>query len=139
MAKLTRRTVFLTLTSALAVFLGHSDGGPASPDVDNGIEAENLLKIFDGHEPSAQAVGREYLRKVPAEADSSILISLVRDPQNEIAASASDPQAIRLWARSKARDDFANGRVVTVKGWTLSETEARLCALSAVMANRDQT
>lgn len=38
--------------------------------------------------------------------------------------------------RKAVEADFGAGRVVSVEGWFISETEARLCALAAIDADR---
>jgi hypothetical protein len=64
------------------------------------------------------ALGRAYLRRYPEEASQWRLARLI----------PSDPV---LRAR-QVRDDFATGRVVTLRGWVLSRTECRYCALHAL-------
>ncbi len=38
---------------------------------------------------------------------------------------------LRAHAAARIRADFAAGRTVTLGGWVLAQTEARLCAVSA--------
>jgi hypothetical protein len=99
--------------------------------------AKNLLasKVSEilPHKESGSAVGREYLKVAPAEADVSRLIDLIGAPEESIRAqSKAGTQAFADWLRAKQRDDFDRGRVVLVQGWMLSQTEARLCALIAL-------
>jgi hypothetical protein len=73
---------------------------------------------------SARQVGRAYLKAMPADSDRAQLLSqlaarLDHDPSRETYAAC-------------CRRDFAEGRTVTVNGWVLSQTEARLCALAAL-------
>ena len=75
-------------------------------------QAEDLLLILEGHESSAQAMGREYLRRVPTEVDEKILVFLVCTEQGEPPRTARGPQATREWARARARKNFAAGHVV---------------------------
>jgi hypothetical protein len=41
--------------------------------------------------------------------------------------------------RERSRDDFRDGRIVTVDGWMLSLTETRLYALAALLPPRRET
>lgn len=80
--------------------------------------------------PSAQVVGREYLRLRPEEADASRLLDLV-------AASlrpSPGPAPARLGAAvaRQVASDFAEERVVRLQGWVVSVTEARLCAAATL-------
>jgi hypothetical protein len=64
------------------------------------------------------ALGRAYLRRYPQEASQGRLARLV----------PSDP----VRRARQVRADFAAGRVVTLRGWVLSRTECRYCALHAL-------
>lgn len=65
----------------------------------------------------AAEIGRAWLEKTPTTA-AALRADLV---------PASDDTPARL--KSRVRDDFRAGRMFVHKGWFLSETEARLCAL----------
>ena len=84
---------------------------------------------------SAASVGEEYLRLHPTEDDDDQLVRrLAGERSREVEwerLAASDPAAFRESVRARHREDFAAGRTVTLRGWVLSETEARLCALAA--------
>lgn len=69
--------------------------------------------------PGAREVGAVYLRANPQDAD----------PERLLASLAGESPATLL---KRQRDDFRFGRTVTVRGWVLSRTEARLCALAAL-------
>lgn len=58
-------------------------------------------------------LGAAYRARIPAEASPEKLIELLK--------SGVSPQAIKA--------DYANGDIITLKGWVLSRTEARQCAL----------
>ena len=86
------------------------------------------------HDPtSARAVGRAYLAAVPEEASVQALVGRLIGETSAVSAPLplADREALRAAMRSRIRRDFAEGRVVTVDGWFLSQTEARLCALTA--------
>jgi hypothetical protein len=71
------------------------------------------------------AVGQVYRAQAPAESDSATLLRLLAPP-----AFASADQCA-AWVRGQVAADFAAGRIVVVRRWLLSVTEARLCALGA--------
>lgn len=96
--------------------------------------AANLAKVF-AHKKSAALVGVEYLRSVPREADARMLVDLICSREAELRATLikADLKALRELLRHQQRQDFEQGRIVKLQGWILSETEARLCALAAIV------
>ena len=64
------------------------------------------------------ALGRAYLQNYPDEASQIRLASLV----------PGDP----FFRNCQVRADFAAGHVVSLRGWVLSRTECRYCALQAM-------
>ena len=76
---------------------------------------------------SAVRLGRAYLVATPNEASASRLTSLILGES----AMRTGREAARV--RSRIQGDFDAGRVVTVDGWIVSPTEARLCALCALV------
>ncbi len=73
----------------------------------------------DAH--ACKAVGAEYLVAFPSEAEAVKAASFVVDPDVTRIAET-------------IREDFAQGRTVKLKGWVLSQTEARICALASLTA-----
>ena len=125
---MTRRD-FLALWSALALPLVG-----ALACFDSSSLRAALAGFFEDRK-SAASVGDEYLRLHPAEDDESRLVRrLAGGRRREVEwerLAASDPAAFRESVRARHREDFAAGRTVSLHGWVLSETEARLCALAA--------
>ena len=82
---------------------------------------------------SPRAVGRAYLAAVPEEASVQGLVRRLIGEASAVSAPLplTDRDALRAAMRSRIRRDFAEGRIVMVDGWFLSQTEARLCALTA--------
>ena len=64
-------------------------------------------------------LGDAYRTLTPAEASPEKLIELLK--------TKPSPQEIKA--------DYANGNIVTIKGWVLSRTEARQCALFSLDSN----
>ncbi len=87
------------------------------------------------HRESAVLVGREYLRIVPSEGDTATLVELVCSSTLEAHRWVPDQnlEALGEWLRARQQDDFVRGRTVRVHGWVLSVTEARLCAVAALV------
>lgn len=96
--------------------------------------ASRLNRFFSSKE-SARLIGQRYLALAPAEADAALLAARIAvTPQYYLRlASAAEP-TLRALILAQQQADFAEGRTVTVDGWILSLTEARLCALAALDA-----
>ena len=78
---------------------------------------EDLIRICK-EKKEISRIGKEYLLKVPLENDSSFLEEL-------ISCSSANPMSIK----ERIKQDFAAGNTVIIRGWILSITEARQCAL----------
>lgn len=91
-----------------------------------------LARIF-GNRVSAKAVGREYLRLMPMEADIDLLIQRIfsRDPDEQYRYVEMKP--FREMISARILSDFERDRVLAVHGWILSQTELRLCAIAALV------
>jgi hypothetical protein len=97
-----RRTfILLSLTAAGAVSL------PIAGCKSNEQGPDMLAKLCN--EKTMHEIGREYLQQHPQENDRDTLKKLIQ---------STDIHA-----------EFHNGNIVVVKGWILSITEARQCAL----------
>jgi hypothetical protein len=75
----------------------------------------------------ARMIGFAYLHAAPEEADFQRLAALLCGHEH---VSGTDELARRL--RTARRADFLCGRTVTLNGWILSCTEARLLAAAAL-------
>jgi hypothetical protein len=101
-------------------------------------EARSLAKKlanFHVDKGSAKIVGLAYLRSVPSEAKVDILIDLISSldvAQRAELAHADEDELKEILLRHQ-RQDFEHERVVNIRGWILSETECRLCALAALV------
>lgn len=113
------------LPRRLARALGHAQECPQLPS--------SVGTLFNNTN-SARVVGLEYLRHWPSESDVPTLLSLLSLEHLEGRRELSAPERERTRAalRLRIRRDFEEERVVSVQGWILSITEARLCALSAL-------
>jgi hypothetical protein len=88
------------------------------------------LRHVLAHDAHTEMLGRQYLRKVPAEADPDLLSELIL---SDLPWSASIGTDTRDLIREQVRRDFAEDRVVRLGQWMLSQTEARLCALTTLV------
>jgi len=84
--------------------------------------------------PSATVIGLEYLRVNPHEGDLQQLIGDLFDDDLLLMLRNNAPVERDLikFVEKKIREDFENGRVVSVQGWVLSIVEARFCAAVAL-------
>jgi hypothetical protein len=96
--------------------------------------SSKLANFFHNKE-SARAIGLEYLRIVPAEANARQLTHLICSPwaQRYDETAHADAAKIKTILLRQQREDFEMGRIVELQGWILSQTEARLCALAALV------
>lgn len=91
------------------------------------------LADFFYDKESARVIGLEYLRVAPREADAWELTKLICSGWNDDEIAKAGPGKINALLLHQQREDFEKGRVVKVRGWILSATEARLCALTALV------
>src|SRR5687767_10652667 len=68
---------------------------------------------------TVRQIGEAYRALVPDESDRASLETALRAELHKARSSKEDP----------VRADFAAGRVIVVRDWVLSRTEARQCAL----------
>lgn len=126
----TRREL-VTGLGALSTF-GLVRGGPIgwwSGCLGDFIEAYQLIATIGAHE-SATYLGMHYLEQVPSEQHVSLLVHLlVRDDKRAQLGSRSLLDLMEL----NKQEDFATEDVVVVGGWWLARSEARLCALAALL------
>lgn len=97
--------------------------------------AAKLVEVFfHSNKEHAAIVGRAYLSHAPLEASTAVLLDHLRSsPEQWQRLSEEDATELRKWFHCRQREDFAEGRIVKIHGYMLSETEARLCALAALV------
>ncbi len=84
-----------------------------------------LSSICD--EKTIREIGQAYLVKYPGDSKSSKLQELLMEGYD--GKSSDDADAITAMIDKKIHTDFRNARTEILKGWVLSLTEARQCAL----------
>jgi hypothetical protein len=88
-----------------------------------------LLHILNSK--SITETGQAYLKQYPSENTKDKLRELLLN-KNSLAAS-SDANAIHSYFSTKTVEDFNTGNTIIVNGWVFSRTEARQCALYAIL------
>lgn len=99
-----------------------------------GTPALRLSRLIE-HRRSARAVGLEYLRDAPSGTTAAALAHLVGAgvPGGLAGRHAATDHKLRELLAARIRQDFDQERVVAVDGWVASLTEARLCAIVALV------
>ena len=129
-----RNFLYLLLGSSIGAFFYPTISLPGSTDAGKPATLATALADFPGDKASARIVGVEYLRHYPAECDAVWLVDQIllddivhRTEFLKLGGAERKEMITRL-----IREDFKCGRIVQVRGWMLSQTEARLCAISAL-------
>lgn len=92
-----------------------------------------LVGLFHDKE-SARIIGMEYLKNTPEESHHKILIEEIftnSDTRLKIQTESS-PDRIKNVLVKKIREDYEHGRIIYLKDWIISITEARISALAAI-------
>jgi hypothetical protein len=125
--------MFLGLGAVLLLRRTDAFGTIISSSTDPWLSVK-LASVFYNRK-SATVIGLEYLRSTPDEAAVRRLTDLIcsrwQGRYDDIAHA--DTARIKELLLRQQREDFDQGRIVNVQGWILSETEARLCALTALI------
>jgi len=75
-------------------------------------------------------VGKAYMEQVPSENSPEKLIDeLLINSKGDNIPKTTDSKTLQKMMSQKVKSDFDNGETVVVRGWVLSRTEARQCAL----------
>lgn len=106
-----------------------SSGPPAAPQSENACEFMRKKLVSLLHEPErARKVGRVYLRSPPERLAPPL--GLAETVLAEMGPDAST-EAIRRDVVARIRRELQDVQVISLDGWIISVTEARLCALAA--------
>jgi hypothetical protein len=84
-----------------------------------------LSRLFD--KKTISETGKAYILKTADENDADKLILLLAG--NSSIADSRDETVIHRYLDEKVKQDFETGNIILIKGWVLSVTEARQCAL----------
>ena len=81
-------------------------------------------------------IGVAYREKFATEKNEKQLINfLLTDSSNKVVPVTSEDAIINSLLEQKIQKDFETGNTVIMKGWILSVTEARQCALFSLTQN----
>ncbi len=122
-----RQFLRLTAAGAVASVTSTACGADAAYDM-RALAQPELLSILGAN--AVREIGLRYREMVPGENDVEALRSAIlrTRPWTARLPWVSDPPLAEL-----VRDDFAEGRTILVRGWVLSATEARQCALFSLL------
>jgi hypothetical protein len=106
-----------------------SSGSPAAPGNENACDGIQKTLISLLHEPErARKVGSAYLRSPAARLAPPQ--GLAKTVLAEIGPNAGD-EAVRRDLVTRIRRELETAEVISLDGWIISPTEARLCGLAA--------
>lgn len=123
------RRQFLRVTGASVLVGVAATGCEAAAEYESHVLVRPDLLVALGPEP-VRAIGAEYRGMVSAEQDAESLRTsiLASRPWTANLPGVAQPSIADL-----VRSDFEHGRTVVVRGWILSATEARQCALFSLL------
>jgi hypothetical protein len=124
-----KRREFIGMAAAGAAGLVLPTAVHGDTSVSTVLAHPQLLEILRD-ERVVRELGKSYRETVPAEKDAQTLTQAIR---GDSAAAMATPAALRAQVNKAVRRDFADGRTITLRGWVLSVTEARQCALYSLL------
>lgn len=126
----TRRQILLMAGAIVATRAATAASAQDAPDFETGPQDLAQLQVsrFWRHLDSARAVGRLYAESAP---DCGVLLEDLRRVVADEALN-TDIETFRQTVTKLIADDFNQGRVLDVNGWTMSRTEIALCVSAAM-------
>jgi hypothetical protein len=129
--RLTRRSLLRAALGSSAFAAGSIAFGTGLRGASRQTLADRLAAILPA--TSAAAIGREYLRANPGEADPDAVVRrLVARAPGLVSARRASDRDVRAAVLASTRLDFRDGETVRIHGWILAQTEVLLCALVAL-------
>ena len=128
-----RQAIKFAVAAAVAV-VAQSQLPGAVPRAQPALLPARLAALL-AHTESAKVIGREYLLSYPQEAAVDTLLDQIaaRVVVGDVGPFRMSDQRLREQLDAVVRTDFAADRIVKLRGWVLSATEARLCALAVLL------
>jgi hypothetical protein len=128
--KMQRRTfVELTSMAVASTFLPFFGCSSPDPALQRKLSLPTTLATINNPTTIAE-VGKAYMEQVPGEnSPESLIDKLLISFNGEIIPETADSLTLQKMMSQKVQADFDNGETVVVRGWVLSRTEARQCAL----------
>lgn len=127
---ISRRGFAGKLVSAGAAILVSPTLADYSPGQDS--LAHLVVGLFR-HSASAARVGELYLEQRPYERGVNVLLERLLGQHWGLLSGRPDMIRLQAILAHRHRLDFGCARVAELNGWILSDTEARVCALSALL------
>ena len=122
-----RSFILLSATGITALVIPSLSCNNVNPTASKLLQEPNqLAHICDAQ--TIRDIGNTYRKQVSAESEKDQLIKLLLTDATGNSIS-TDSTLLKLALNEKIQADFASGNVVKVKGWILSVTEARQCAI----------
>ena len=130
-----RSFIQLSLYSGAAITISSFGCGTASEIANKPwVQPQLLSHICDAK--TVREIGASYRQKFNNENHEKQLINiLLTDSTNKVAPVTSEEAVINSLLEQKIQKDFETGNTVIIKGWILSVTEARQCALFSLTQN----
>jgi hypothetical protein len=127
--KLTRRAALAGFAGAGGLLAAGRPGFSLAADPAERVLTEAAMSLFT--DPAhVRQVGAACLDRQELCGSRATLIEEIFGAERQRLASCATTAEIHDWLRTRIREDFAAGRSVTVQGWVLARTEARLYALA---------
>lgn len=95
---------------------------------DRPMEEPRILGNFCNDE-DIRAIGMDYRKRVPEEADKQKLVSLLLTNDSGKQINSTDIHEVSDWLDKKTEQEFEADNTLVIAGWVVSVTEARQCAL----------
>ena len=74
-------------------------------------------------------IGKSYRSMVPEENQYKKLSELILTDMSGQKLQTSNATKIDKWINNKIKEDFISSQILIIKGWMISKTEARQCAI----------
>ncbi|WP_423147978.1 hypothetical protein [Rubrolithibacter danxiaensis] len=128
-----RNFLYISFAGAAGITLPFVRCKTKTSDVEGVLVKPQLLsQLCD--EKTVITIGKDYLRRFPEEAKSATLESLLlTDEKGNAVSETASLSAIQTLLDKKIQQDFRLKKILTLKGWILSVTEGRQCALYSLI------
>jgi hypothetical protein len=123
-----KRRSFIIAASSVAVALPVAYYVNKQKNVTNPLTTPDLLGRFCNPK-TLHAIGNSYRTLVPEENEKQKLIDIILTDSNGGKIKTSSNADIEELVAKKVQQDFLTNKTMIIKGWVISATEARQCAL----------
>jgi|KBSMisStaDraftv2_1062788.scaffolds.fasta_scaffold00018_42 hypothetical protein len=92
---------------------------------------QNLSSLCDS--ATIRDIGKEWMTKSEEGSDAKKILNKLMG-EGSTTTALKTPEEWQGWVDGKIKSDFETGKTAVIKGWVISETEARQCALYALQS-----